>query len=79
MRVNNQAICGWRFDQNHELKIIKFSKAGACTKFAINILNRGVTEKNRLAGGSFEILGCPIDLAGMRCPLWVIPSADQCG
>ncbi|MGB7692122.1 MAG: alpha/beta fold hydrolase [Pseudolabrys sp.] len=34
-------------------------------------------KENRLAGGSFEILGRPIDLAGMRCPLFLLAARDD--
>ena len=34
-------------------------------------------KENRLAGGSFEVLGRPIDLAGMRCPLFLLAGRDD--
>ena len=34
-------------------------------------------KENRLAGGSFEILGRTIDLAGMRCPLFLLAARDD--
>jgi poly(3-hydroxybutyrate) depolymerase len=34
-------------------------------------------KENRLAGGSFEILGRPIDLADVRCPLFLLAARDD--
>ncbi len=34
-------------------------------------------KENRLAGGSFEILGRPTDLASVRCPLFLLAARDD--
>ena len=36
-----------------------------------------VFKENQLARGSFEILGRPIDLAGVRCPLFLLAARDD--